>query len=221
MAKSRSHFLNVLQELSSVQIEKMSEDKLISDASTTRIFDDCPSFFSPKEIEYLALIFKSYIQSVTNIQMTEKGFILLDQDNKNKIYHFEKLLIQLANRELLSTNGDIKPIVRQALNWEKHFNKDEIVGIVCAFVFTIYQDIISHLYTQEATLMESKCNELAAIYHFINTNYRRWAQEDLNKKYFSSSVENSLFAPVKCQSPYTSKMGVPIGGVLYFSPRSK
>jgi hypothetical protein len=224
MNNSRSLFIEILHNLSPEKMTSLSERKLENSGLRKRIFDDCPSFLTLTDVQNLSSMFENIV-SMLKPSKTEYGYQLTNPTDQNLIRNLEKIIIEIAHKDLLNKNGSIKSEILQILNWNKKLTNDVIIDVICAYVSTVNQDIIFHLNQNSKSFSEMNNNSLNAVFDFINANYNSWIKEELKKAYFSTIQEHSrnnhrLFSPsvtTNNRTSITDVIGIPICGVVDFS----
>lgn len=148
-----------------------------------RIFDQFPFLLSDIEIQ----VFKSLIDSVKLIER-ENDF-LVKSDSQQALEGFVRKLTCNAINDLLNEQGLIKSELMQVLGWNTEIQMDQqkICGIVSAYVAQSLQklnkkisQIASHA-VSDANVELDVIDKSAAALNFINKNFRKWINEEIEK----------------------------------------
>lgn len=152
--------------------------------SETRILNDFPCLLSSLELNCFVAHMRFILQNMFIEKDNNK--IEMSDGDKKKLLRLENKLIELAARQLLNANKEIKPEVLNFMQWQNEIDPSDLVcSYVCmshAYIFDQLQDEMPHYE-----------NQFTATFAYLK-NYRKWVEEALiNLRYgYKTVVEEKI-----------------------------
>lgn len=208
MQSRRPYLLALLETADSESLAKYRKtNKILDNASLrARIFDEFPILLPDMIIEKLGIEFRQICEAVKSVRVTDKGLEITRQSDINKINAWVLKVIDKGMIELLDSEKKINSELAAILHWRQHLNPQEIAEILCSYVNNINQAMVK--YTGESSI------NTGAVWNYITQHYRSL----IDKRLCGQQAQQKVQRQSAKQQSLTSILGIPIAGILMFSP---
>lgn len=202
MCDTRSTFLEILHAHSQQDIAKFRESNkcLQKRADRSRIFDDFPDLLPKPILSKLTLQLVTCLKNIKSVKVTNDK-ITLSESDQCAIKKILEVIADYGCRDLLNQHNCIHHDVRQFLGWDKTLDEQASQDIVLAYISANIQSIIATEEFQQASNNIAQSHLNGAVL-FMNQYY------EIAMKKMIGEHKPSL----------TKQYGIPIGGMLYFTP---